>query len=217
MSTGLQWLLVRINSPFIAKRDTSVGQVFPKENGILRNLHSHQFSGLANAKTVHIADPGNSCLTSRRRPPMPFRAQRPRTSSAHGQAPAAYLASLPLSPPRTPAAPTSAPLPAPVFRPSLRPRRSVKRCRQRNRGPRKRKPLPLQETKFLLSGDVPGSRYAWAHRMGFRTTAVVLTKVYLVPRGQTGLLMGLGANMIDHCLLLDTRWLGFDPRVLYPA
>ncbi|KAJ7871188.1 ribosomal L28e protein family-domain-containing protein [Mycena olivaceomarginata] len=59
MSTDLQWLLVRKNNSFIVKRGADVGQVFSKENGNLRNLHSHKYSGLANSKTVHITDSGS--------------------------------------------------------------------------------------------------------------------------------------------------------------
>ncbi|KAJ7508367.1 ribosomal L28e protein family-domain-containing protein [Mycena galericulata] len=59
MSTDLQWLLVRQNNSFMVKRGPEVGRVFSKENGNLRNLHSHKFSGLANSKMVHITDSGN--------------------------------------------------------------------------------------------------------------------------------------------------------------
>ncbi|KAJ7146503.1 ribosomal L28e protein family-domain-containing protein [Mycena epipterygia] len=59
MSTDLQWLLVRKNNSFMVKRDASVGQVFSRENGNLRNLHSQKFSGLANSKTIHVTDSGN--------------------------------------------------------------------------------------------------------------------------------------------------------------
>ncbi|KAJ7083312.1 ribosomal L28e protein family-domain-containing protein [Mycena belliarum] len=59
MSTDLQWLLVRDNNSFLVKRGPSVGRSFSKESGNLRNIHSQKFSGLANTKTVHIADSGN--------------------------------------------------------------------------------------------------------------------------------------------------------------
>ncbi|KAJ7213572.1 ribosomal L28e protein family-domain-containing protein [Mycena pura] len=59
MSTDLQWLLVRKNSSFMVKRGPDVGRAFSKEAGNLRNLHSHKYSGLANAKTVDIVDTGN--------------------------------------------------------------------------------------------------------------------------------------------------------------
>ncbi|KAJ7045216.1 ribosomal L28e protein family-domain-containing protein [Mycena alexandri] len=59
MSTDLQWLLIRKNNSFIVKRGADVGQVFSKENGNLRNLHSQKFSGLANTKTVHVTESGS--------------------------------------------------------------------------------------------------------------------------------------------------------------
>ncbi|KAG6852639.1 hypothetical protein C0991_010258 [Blastosporella zonata] len=54
MSSDLQWLLLRKNNSFIVKRAVE-GPVFSKEPGNLRNLHSYKFSGLANAKTIDIA------------------------------------------------------------------------------------------------------------------------------------------------------------------
>ncbi|KAF7347180.1 Ribosomal-L28e domain-containing protein [Mycena venus] len=80
MSTDLQWLLIRKNSSFIVKRDASVGQVFSKENGNLRNIHSHKFSGLANAKTVHIGDSGNGIqIVSRKQKASPHAVSRATT------------------------------------------------------------------------------------------------------------------------------------------
>ncbi|KAF7291421.1 Ribosomal-L28e domain-containing protein [Mycena indigotica] len=67
MSTDLQWLLLRKNNSFIVKRGAEVGQVFSKEPGNLRNLHSHKFSGLANAKTVAISDSGNGVVVVSRK------------------------------------------------------------------------------------------------------------------------------------------------------
>ncbi|KAF9055816.1 ribosomal L28e/Mak16 [Panaeolus papilionaceus] len=55
MSTDLQWLLLRNNNSFIVKR-VPEGPVFSKEPGNLRNLNSHKFSGLANSKTIHVAE-----------------------------------------------------------------------------------------------------------------------------------------------------------------
>ncbi|KAK0466045.1 ribosomal L28e/Mak16 [Desarmillaria tabescens] len=49
MSSDLQWLLIRNSNSFIVKR-VPEGPIFSKEPGNLRNLHSHKFSGLANAK-----------------------------------------------------------------------------------------------------------------------------------------------------------------------
>ncbi|KAJ6479281.1 ribosomal L28e protein family-domain-containing protein [Mycena vitilis] len=72
MSTDLQWLLVRHNNSFIVKRGPSVGRVFSKESGNLRNLHSQKFSGLANSKTVHIHDSGNGIqIVSRKQKAAP--------------------------------------------------------------------------------------------------------------------------------------------------
>ncbi|KAJ7731219.1 ribosomal L28e protein family-domain-containing protein [Mycena metata] len=72
MSTDLQWLLIRKNNSFIVKRGADVGQVFSKENGNLRNLHSHKFSGLANTKTVYVADSGNGIqIVSRKQKATP--------------------------------------------------------------------------------------------------------------------------------------------------
>ncbi|KAJ7144781.1 ribosomal L28e protein family-domain-containing protein [Mycena crocata] len=77
MSTDLQWLLVRKNNSFMVKRDASVGQVFSRENGNLRNLHSQKFSGLANAKTIHITDSGNGVqIVSRKQKASPFAVSR---------------------------------------------------------------------------------------------------------------------------------------------
>ncbi|KAG9308975.1 ribosomal L28e/Mak16 [Chiua virens] len=49
MSTDLQWLLLRNHNSFLVKRGLE-GAVFSTEPGNLRNLHSHKYSGLANAK-----------------------------------------------------------------------------------------------------------------------------------------------------------------------
>jgi len=53
MSNDLQWLLLRKNNSFVVKR-VPEGPLFSKEPGNLRNLHSFKFSGLANAKTIHV-------------------------------------------------------------------------------------------------------------------------------------------------------------------
>ncbi|PVF98247.1 60S ribosomal protein L28, partial [Serendipita vermifera] len=53
MSTDLQWLLLRKNNSFMVKR-LPQGPVFSSEPGNLMNLHSHKWSGLANAKTIQI-------------------------------------------------------------------------------------------------------------------------------------------------------------------
>jgi large subunit ribosomal protein L28e len=54
----LQWLLLRKNNSFMVKRVVE-GPVFSKEPGNLINIHSHKYSGLTNAKTIHIFDSGN--------------------------------------------------------------------------------------------------------------------------------------------------------------
>ncbi|KAF8215648.1 ribosomal L28e protein family-domain-containing protein [Mycena galopus ATCC 62051] len=80
MSTDLQWLLLQKQS-FIVKRGAEVGQVFSKENGNLRNLHSHKFSGLANSKTVHITDSGNGVqIVSRKQKASPYAVSRAQTT-----------------------------------------------------------------------------------------------------------------------------------------
>ncbi|TFK70045.1 ribosomal protein L28e [Pluteus cervinus] len=56
MSTDLQWLLLRKNNSFIVKRGGVEAQIFSKEPGNPRNLHSHKFSGLANEKTIDVSD-----------------------------------------------------------------------------------------------------------------------------------------------------------------
>ncbi|KIM31687.1 hypothetical protein M408DRAFT_327150 [Serendipita vermifera MAFF 305830] len=68
MSTDLQWLLLRKNNSFMVKRGT--GPVFSSEPGNLMNLHSHKYSGLANAKTIHIAPnkTGGGLKVSSRKP-----------------------------------------------------------------------------------------------------------------------------------------------------
>ncbi|KII94219.1 hypothetical protein PLICRDRAFT_36466 [Plicaturopsis crispa FD-325 SS-3] len=66
MSTDLQWLLLRNNNSFIVKR-VPEGPIFSKEPGNLTNLHSHKYSGLANAKTIHIHDSGNGIQVQTRK------------------------------------------------------------------------------------------------------------------------------------------------------
>ncbi|KAG8219284.1 ribosomal L28e/Mak16 [Butyriboletus roseoflavus] len=55
MSTDLQWLLLRNYNSFLVKK-VPEGPVFSTEPGNLRNVHSHKYSGLANAKTIDIKD-----------------------------------------------------------------------------------------------------------------------------------------------------------------
>ncbi|KAF9469519.1 ribosomal L28e protein family-domain-containing protein [Collybia nuda] len=72
MSSDLQWLLLRNNHSFIVKR-VAEGPIFSKEPGNLRNLHSFKFSGLANSKTIHIADsPTGVQITTRKPKASPY-------------------------------------------------------------------------------------------------------------------------------------------------
>jgi large subunit ribosomal protein L28e len=57
MSYDLQWLLLRKSNAFMVKR-VPEGPIFSTEPGNIRNIHSHKFSGLANGKTLDIADQG---------------------------------------------------------------------------------------------------------------------------------------------------------------
>ncbi|RDB24416.1 60S ribosomal protein L28-1 [Hypsizygus marmoreus] len=66
MSADLEWLLLRKNNSFVVKR-VPEGPVFSKEPGNLRNIHSHKFSGLANRKTIHIADSPSGIQISTRK------------------------------------------------------------------------------------------------------------------------------------------------------
>ncbi|KAM5539905.1 hypothetical protein V8D89_006408 [Ganoderma adspersum] len=55
MSSDLQWLLLRKNNSFIVKRLVE-GPILSKEPGNLTNIHSFKYSGLANEKSIAIAD-----------------------------------------------------------------------------------------------------------------------------------------------------------------
>jgi len=68
MSSDLQWLLIRKNNSFMVKR-LPEGPVFSSEPGNLMNLHSHKYSGLANAKTIHINQEKNGGLKVSTRKP----------------------------------------------------------------------------------------------------------------------------------------------------
>jgi len=57
-SEDLQWLLLRNYNSFMVKR-LPEGPIFSKESGNLRNLHSHKYSGLTNAKTIDIDSDSN--------------------------------------------------------------------------------------------------------------------------------------------------------------
>ncbi|KAH6916595.1 ribosomal L28e/Mak16 [Coprinopsis sp. MPI-PUGE-AT-0042] len=66
MSDDLQWLLLRKSNAFIVKR-VPEGPIFSREAGNLRNLHSFKYSGLANSKTIAIADsPSGITITTRK-------------------------------------------------------------------------------------------------------------------------------------------------------
>ncbi|KIP04164.1 hypothetical protein PHLGIDRAFT_109972 [Phlebiopsis gigantea 11061_1 CR5-6] len=72
MSSDLQWLLLRKSNSFLVKRVTE-GPVFSREAGNLTNLHSHKFSGLANAKTVDIApSAAGVSITTRKKSASPY-------------------------------------------------------------------------------------------------------------------------------------------------
>ncbi|KAA1477236.1 ribosomal protein L28e [Dentipellis sp. KUC8613] len=66
MSNDLEWLLVRKSNSFIVKR-VAEGPIFTKEPGNLTNIHSHKYSGIANAKTVDVrATPAGIAITHRK-------------------------------------------------------------------------------------------------------------------------------------------------------
>jgi len=55
MSKDLEWLLIRKYNSNVVKR-LPTGPLFSKEAGNLLNIHSHKYSGLANAKTINIQE-----------------------------------------------------------------------------------------------------------------------------------------------------------------
>ncbi|THH11623.1 hypothetical protein EW145_g563 [Phellinidium pouzarii] len=66
MSADLTWLLIRKNSSFIVKGHAE-GPIFSKEPGNLVNLHSYKYSGIANAKTIHVEEtPAGIQIVSRK-------------------------------------------------------------------------------------------------------------------------------------------------------
>ncbi|KAI0321276.1 ribosomal L28e/Mak16 [Amylostereum chailletii] len=72
MSNDLEWLLIRNNNSFIVKR-VAEGPIFSKEPGNLTNIHSHKFSGLANAKTVAVSSsPSGIKITHRKKTASPY-------------------------------------------------------------------------------------------------------------------------------------------------
>ncbi|KAF9225201.1 ribosomal protein L28e [Gyrodon lividus] len=80
MSTDLQWLLLRKYNSFVVKKDPE-GPVFSTEPGNLRNLHSHKYSGLANAKTIDIKDsPSGIQVTVKKSKASPQQVRTARTT-----------------------------------------------------------------------------------------------------------------------------------------
>ncbi|KAI5118058.1 hypothetical protein M0805_005904 [Coniferiporia weirii] len=67
MSADLTWLLIRKNNSFIVKR-VPEGPLFSKEPGNLLNLHSHKYSGVANAKTIDVAQTSSGIQIVSRKP-----------------------------------------------------------------------------------------------------------------------------------------------------
>ncbi|KAK1229923.1 hypothetical protein PQX77_007022 [Marasmius sp. AFHP31] len=67
MSTDLQWLLLRNYNSFVVKR-VPEGPIFSREPGNLTNIHSHKYSGLANTKTIDVADVNGSIQITTRKP-----------------------------------------------------------------------------------------------------------------------------------------------------
>ncbi|KAI6031213.1 hypothetical protein PISMIDRAFT_446106 [Pisolithus microcarpus 441] len=76
MSTDLQWLLLRNYNSFVVKKSPE-GKAFSAEPGNLRNIHSHKFSGLANAKTIDIKDSGSGIQITTRKSKVSPHAVRP--------------------------------------------------------------------------------------------------------------------------------------------
>ncbi|KAI0066567.1 ribosomal protein L28e [Artomyces pyxidatus] len=71
MSNDLEWYLLRKNNAFIVKR-VAEGPIFSKEPGNLLNLHSHKYSGLANAKTIDVSQgPSGIQITHRKKSASP--------------------------------------------------------------------------------------------------------------------------------------------------
>ncbi|KIO07115.1 hypothetical protein M404DRAFT_998531 [Pisolithus tinctorius Marx 270] len=57
------------------------GKTFSTEQGNLRNLHSHKFSGLSNAKTIDIKDSGSGIqITTRKSKVSPHAVRSARTT-----------------------------------------------------------------------------------------------------------------------------------------
>ncbi|KAF8529376.1 ribosomal L28e protein family-domain-containing protein [Gautieria morchelliformis] len=67
MSADLQWLLLRKNNSYMVDC-VREGPVFSREPGNLRNVHSHKYSGVANAKTIAIHDTPSGIQIVTRKP-----------------------------------------------------------------------------------------------------------------------------------------------------
>ncbi|OAX38125.1 ribosomal protein L28e [Rhizopogon vinicolor AM-OR11-026] len=82
MSTDLQWLLIRKYNSFLVKK-VPEGPTFSREPGNLLNLHSHKYSGLANAKTIDIQNSESGLQITTKKSKASSHAVRPaRTTSA---------------------------------------------------------------------------------------------------------------------------------------
>ncbi|KAI9569398.1 ribosomal L28e/Mak16 [Boletus coccyginus] len=80
MSADLQWLLLRKHNSFLVKK-VPEGPIFSTEPGNLRNLHSHKYSGLANAKTIDIKDsPSGIQVTIKKSKGTPHQVSTARTT-----------------------------------------------------------------------------------------------------------------------------------------
>ncbi|KAF8661422.1 hypothetical protein AX16_001340 [Volvariella volvacea WC 439] len=72
MSSDLEWLIIRKYNSFVVK-GVPEGPIFSREPGNLRNLHSHKYSGLANSKTIDVADsPSGIQITTRKVKASPY-------------------------------------------------------------------------------------------------------------------------------------------------
>ncbi|KAJ4486383.1 ribosomal L28e/Mak16 [Lentinula aciculospora] len=82
MSDDLQWLLLRKYNSYMVK-GLPEGPIFSKEPGNLLNLHSHKYSGLANAKTIDVSDAnGKITITTRKTKASPYAVAPARSTSS---------------------------------------------------------------------------------------------------------------------------------------
>ncbi|KAH8119785.1 ribosomal L28e protein family-domain-containing protein [Phellopilus nigrolimitatus] len=81
MSADLTWLLIRKNNSFTVKK-VPEGPIFSKEPGNLVNLHSYKYSGIANAKTIHVEEtPSGIQIVSRKPSASPHSVKSARQST----------------------------------------------------------------------------------------------------------------------------------------